>query len=163
MRVMLDSNIPDCLLKDDDTLKLVLSLCQRGDLTMCSTHIQHDQNSETPDLAKRAALLSLPIAYEQVNTAGAAWGVSKWDQADWGDETDDQIFAAVTSGQKVTEKQAADALIAATAARHCDALVTNDGRLASKARSADTGISVWQYPEFAEWVRCRSQRQGSKP
>src|SRR5258707_8968351 len=61
-------------------------LLKRGALFV--THIQHDEISATKRTERLESLLRVftSVDAERVPTAAAVWGVSKWDQASWGDE-----------------------------------------------------------------------------
>ncbi|MCC8961327.1 hypothetical protein H8A95_03090 [Bradyrhizobium sp. Pear76] len=148
MRLMLDSNVYDSLLADRDLLEQVKRAIHVGRLELLTTHVQQDELSRIVQPAKRDALQSLPITFVRVATSGAAWDVSKWDDAEWGDDSG-RIEKMVGGNSKHIE----DALISATADAKANVLVTNEKRLAGMVGRAGFGVEVWSVAQLAEWLR----------
>lgn len=80
LRVLLDSNAFDAIALDEEHLLAVENASSERRLEFLVTHVQIDEVSRTPDDQKRRRLLR--IAHEaNAPTAGAVWGLSKWDMA----------------------------------------------------------------------------------
>lgn len=148
MRVMLDSHIHDLIVGNPALREVVDTAQAAGKLTLVSTHVQHDELSRISDEQKRDAVLGIPV--ESQPTKGIVWGVSSWKGAHWGDKADGQIINHIMKGKLA---DAEDALIAATAAKTADVLVTNDGRLRKRIRSSGSPLRVWTSEEFASWLQ----------
>src|SRR6476659_2371827 len=117
MRVMLDSNVYDSLLDDAELLEQVGTAVYACRIQLLTTHIQIDEHDLVKWPAKREALLALPITFVKVATSGICFDVSKWDEAEWGDESG-RLEAMIGGNPKHIE----DALIVATADAKADVL-----------------------------------------
>jgi predicted nucleic acid-binding protein len=148
MRVMLDSNVYDSLLDDVELLEQVGAAIYAHRVQVLTTHIQLDEHDLVKWPAKREALLALPITFVKVATSGAFWSVPKWDEAEWGDESG--RMEGMVGGNKAHIE---DALIVATANAKADVLVTNETRLANRAKRAGFTIKVWTVDQFSSWLR----------
>lgn len=142
-RIAIDSNVVDVLADTAGLLDLSKRAHGAGELVFVVSHVIHDELAATPDQTRRAHLLA---AYEAlpkriVATHGAAWNVSRWGEAAWGDGSE----SGVSIGQIVTPSRGRvhDALIAITASGDADVLVTDDPRLAKAARRAGVRCDVW--------------------
>ncbi len=107
-------------------------LASRG--TLFVTHIQHDELLATKRTERLDALLRVfqSVEAERVPTAAAVWDVSKWGEAEWGDG-DGFYGAPLESLNKMNNSRknnAHDVLIALTAIKRGQVLVTTDGDLA---------------------------------
>ncbi len=153
MRIMLDSNVFDKLLADPDALQRVIWLEESGRSVLVSTHVQRDQLAATPQ-PKRSLLLGLGLEFEEVPTSGAVWGVSKWDEATWDDGVGDVKLSDVISDKG---NHIEDALIATTAAAHCEVLVTDEKkRLPNRIKTTGSKLIVWNFEEFVTWAKDQS-------
>jgi hypothetical protein len=123
---------------------------------LLTTHIQADQIAEIPDEAKRELLEG--VNAEQVNTASMAWDISRWGRADWTSDVDVELIKFITSGTRPSSaKHMKDALIALTALRKADVLVTEDKRLLNQLARvlAPNALKVWNFAEFAAWIKAQ--------
>ena len=130
-RVMLDSNALDPLLHTPRAFEAFDQAVKSGQLEILFTHITVDELAAIPDLEKRRTLLNLLIALGRlIPTSGAVLDISRLNfyrvMSD-----DDQTFEPLRSGNV---RHSRDALIAHTALNERCALVTNEKRLAARAR-----------------------------
>lgn len=151
-KFMLDSMIYDLVASEQELSDRIKAAVVKGTMTVLSTHIQEDQLAATPDLTKRNPLLSTlsKITPNHIPTAGAVWDMSKWGDCTWGNGSDSGIGleqVASPGGGHV-----ADALVATTAAREADVLVTEDKRLRNRLRGLGTGCEVWGFERFRAHV-----------
>jgi hypothetical protein len=137
-RFLLDSMIHDKLMDEPGALELATELVSRGSLTLLSTHIQNDEIARTPDAERAARLATVPT--ESVPTYGFVVGMSRIGMARIGHA--EPIDALRAGNLDHTE----DALVGATAQYEDATLVTEDRRLASRARKQ--GIAVMDWDEF---------------
>ncbi|MCP4620208.1 MAG: hypothetical protein GY844_27690 [Bradyrhizobium sp.] len=149
-RVMLDSNVHDLVVVDQAAKDAILKHIADGRLKLISTHVQRDELSLAPS-PMRDALLAIYELTEVVQTTGAVWDVSRWDQSTYGTDKVNASIVALTAGNS---KHAEDALIAATAAGEAEVLVTNEARLASKIQRAGFAVEVWHWSQFLTWLDC---------
>jgi hypothetical protein len=147
-RIMLDSNVHDLIVADQAAKAAILKRIADGRLRLISTHVQRDELSLAP-LPKRDALLAIYELGDSVQTTGAVWDVSRWDQSTYGS---DEVNASIEALMAGNPSHAEDALIAATAAGEADVLVTNETRLASKIQRAGFGVDVWPWDQFLTWL-----------
>lgn len=102
------------------------------------THIQRDELEKTKDPVKRAMLLtSLQQARaHSVATESAAWNISRWDEAKWGEEDGlfERMLEALGALNRNKHNNTQDILIAETALRNGYTLVTDDQDLAAVMR-----------------------------
>jgi rRNA-processing protein FCF1 len=136
-RVLLDSNALDPMLTQIGAYEVLHEAVGSAKLEVFYTHVTVDEIAATPDLSKRQWLLSLLVFLGQpIATSGFVVGFSRLDfgrvMAD-----DDVAFAPLTSGNA---KHSRDALIAHTAWHEGYALITNEKRLAARAR--EQGVEV---------------------
>ena len=146
-RIML-GNVHDLIVADQATKDAILKRITDGRLKLISTHVQRDELSLAPS-PKRDALLEIYELNDVVQTTGAVWDVSRWDQSTYGS---DEVNASIEAPMAGNPNHAEDALIAATAAGEADALVTNETRLASKIRRAGFSGDVWSWSRFVDWL-----------
>lgn len=147
-RVMLDSNVHDLIVANPATRDAINRRINDGRLRLIATHVQRDELSRAP-ADRRDALLCVYGQAISVNTKGAIWDVSNWDEANYGTDDENASIDAMMSGNP---KHAEDALIASTASGEADALVTNETRLASKIQRAGFSVKVWSWNEFVAWL-----------
>lgn len=136
-RVLLDSNALDPLLTQVGAYEALDQAVRSAKLEVLFTHVTIDEIAATPDLEKRQWLLNLLVFLGRpVLTGGAVWDVSRLDFCRWMAD-DDDTFEPLRSGNV---KHSRDALIAHTALREGCALITNEKRLAGRAR--EQGVEV---------------------
>ena len=148
MKLMLDTQIYDLIVDTPGMTERLNELSREGKVVVLSTHIQEDELAEIPDKRKRAAVAR--IVKEKVPTSGAIWDISRWDEGTWGDGSSGGM--SIDEVRSPSAGHGKDALIATTAARDADILVTNDTRLANRVRTLDAPFDVWSFDEFREYV-----------
>lgn len=136
-RVLLDSNALDPLLTQFGAYEALEEAVRSAKLEVFYTHITVDEIAATPDLEKREWLLNLLVFLGRpIATSGAVVDFPRLNfcrvMAD-----DDRTFEPLRSG---SIKHSRDALIAHTSLNEGCALVTNEKRLASRAR--EQGVEV---------------------
>ena len=147
---MLDSNVHDLVAANPVVKEAIIKHVRDSSMTLISTHVQHDELSRAP-ASKRDALLTIYGLTEVVQTTGAIWDVSRFDQSTYGtDETNASMDAHMAGNPRHAE----DALIASTASGTSDVLVTNETRLASKIKRAGFSVEVWSWDQFITWLGC---------
>jgi hypothetical protein len=113
-------------------------LRRRGELFV--THVQLDELRQTRRPERLEALLGVfqQIGPERVSTSVAVWNESKWDEAEFGTESANQLYQSLH--QKLDARNGGkpnnvkDALIGVTALVRALTLVTNDRDLAEVTR-----------------------------
>jgi predicted nucleic acid-binding protein len=109
-----------------------------GPLTIVETHLLRDQLSQTPNAARRILLFrvydALPMV--AVPTSEFVLDVSRFDDAEFGDESVD-LEGLATAGCGRMQ----DALLASTASRKADIIVTEDGDLRKKVEAGPSFVS----------------------
>lgn len=134
---VLDSNAIDPFLDDPAALSLAAAAVADGRLQILATHVTVDEVAKTPDPERRASLLQvLARLAQRVPTFGVILGVSRVGEA----MLNDDVAGLEALRSHNAKKHSKDALIAATAQFHGAALITNDRRLARRARNQ--GITV---------------------
>jgi hypothetical protein len=137
-RFLLDSMIHDKLVDEPDLLVLASRLVSEGMIEMLSTHVQADEIARTPGLERVRQLMTVPA--KKVPTSGIVFGVSRFGEARFAETEPYETL----QGGNVAHSE--DALIASTAQYEDATLVTDDRRLASRARKQ--GIAVVGWIEF---------------
>jgi predicted nucleic acid-binding protein len=148
MKVMLDSNIFDAIIKDASLIDHLNALSAGGRLTILTTHVQEDELAQIPDPVKREQISKIRRTY--VRTAGGVWGVSKYGMSTWGDGS--QSGCSIGEIDSTSHKHTADALIATTASADADVLVTNDDRLPKRMAETQARCKVWKFEEFRDHI-----------
>jgi rRNA-processing protein FCF1 len=136
-RVLLDSNALDPLLTQVGAYEVLDQAVKSAKLAIFFTHVTIDEVAATPDLGKRQWLLNLLVFLGQpIATRVMVLDYSRLDFcrliAD-----DDTAFEPLRSGNI---KHSCDALIAHTALHEGFTLITNEKRLAERAR--EQGVEV---------------------
>jgi len=155
LRLMFDSNGYDALADNPLGLANLRSLVHQSEVEVLATHVQEGEISAISDVSKREALLSICRTLDaQISTDGAVWNVSKWNvskwnEAKWGPESGDVSMEKIHS---VSSNQGEDALIAATASREVDVLVTDDKRLRNRIAAQGSTIGVWTFAELLRYM-----------
>jgi hypothetical protein len=155
LRAMLDTMVYDKIVASLELRQLIESAVAIGRLSIFSTHVQRDQISNIPDPHKREA--ALRISTLKVSTSGAAWNVSRWGDAEWGDESTSAFMREIDKG---IPKHVKDALIAVTASRKCDVLVTDDRRLVNRVQRAGSGIRILTTEDFQKLLSSMPRDRG---
>lgn len=142
-RVLLDSNALDPLLTQSGAFEVLDQAVSSAKLEILFTHITVDEIAATPDLEKRQWLLNLLVFLGRpILTSGAVADFSRLNfcrvMAD-----DDDTFEPLRSG---SIRHSRDALIAHTALNEGCALITNEKRLAARARQQ--GVEVLTTPKL---------------
>jgi rRNA-processing protein FCF1 len=129
--VLLDSNALDPLLVEFGAFEALDHAVRSAKLEILFTHITVDEIAATPDLKKRQWLLNLLVFLGRpILTSGA---IADFSRANFcrAMAGDDDTFEPLRSGNI---KHSRDALIAHTALNEGCALITNEKRLAARAR-----------------------------
>jgi hypothetical protein len=145
MRVLLDTMVFDNIAADDELKRCVLTLIERGEMAILSTHVQQQQLAAIKDDAKRAAIATIPR--EVIATGGAMWDHSAWDAALW---TNAEAAARIDEVFRGNPNDIPDALIASTLS-YADRLVTSDRRLRNRL-AKNSPDKVWTFDEFRKFV-----------
>ena len=136
-RILLDSNALDPLLTQSGAYEALDQAVSSAKLEVLFTHITVDEIAATPDLEKRQWLLNLLVFLGRpILTSGAVFDFSRFDFCRWMAD-DDDTFEPLRSENI---KHSRDALIAHTALNEGCALITNEKRLAARARQQ--GVEV---------------------
>ena len=121
-------------------------------MNVIATHVQFDELSATPDLSRRAKLLRIyQFLVKEVPTSGAVWGVSKWGQAKYGtDQQNDDLKLLKSNNDKNIE----DALISITAVENAEIFVTAEttGGLKKRIERSSLNITVWNWTDLRSWL-----------
>ncbi len=90
---MLDTEMFSWIQDDPEALAAFVSPGRR--LLVLITHVQRDQVSAATDegVSERVAMLDFTT---EVETTGAGWDVSRWDEALFGTDADNAVIASVT-------------------------------------------------------------------
>jgi predicted nucleic acid-binding protein len=143
---MIDTMIFDHLLANPDDRSVVTAAIADGRLQLKTTHVQEDQLAAIPDEAKRSAAAEIPR--EVVASSVFVVGVSRVGMARVGPGDD---YEAIRRAEKDVE----DAIIAASAVSEAHVLVTEDKRLAKRARGR-LKVQIWTANDLTSWARDES-------
>lgn len=136
-RVLLDSNALDPLMTLPRAYETLRAAVDSGDLEIVFTHVTVDEMAAIPDLEKRQRLLVFLIDLgDMIHTAGMCLDFSRLNFCRWM-ANGDIAFEMLRSSNIAHSR---DALIAHTALVEECALVTNEKRLAARAR--DLGVEI---------------------
>jgi hypothetical protein len=147
LRVMLDSNIFDEIIKTPGLAGQLRSLTASGRLDIVVTHVQEDELAGIQDIEKRRAIQQMPRRL--IPTAVSVLDVSRLGQARLGEGHEGGLEYDTLHGEN--PKRVRDAVIALTAAAETedvDAFVTVDDRLARRVRAKPKALKVWNFTEF---------------
>ena len=145
---MLDTQIYDLVITTPNFIERLNRLSEEGKITILCTHIQNDELSKIPDANKYAEIAK--IKRTQVTTAGAVYGFSKYDASTYGNGSLGGI--SIDQIRSTSKGHTKDALIATTAARDADVLVTEDDRLSKKFVLNSTSCELWSFEKFKTFV-----------
>ena len=148
MKFMLDTQIYDLIIAVPGLVDRINRLTAEGKITILCTHIQNDELADTPDEHKRAEVSR--INRLQVTTAGAVYGISKSGGATSGDGSSSGI--SLDQIRSLSKRHTKDALVATTAGRDADVLVTEDKRLANRVSATSVSCEVWSFEQFKTYV-----------
>ena len=147
-KIMLDTQIYDCIVSEPGLAERLNLLSKAGKLEILTTHIQQDEIAAITDEPKRTT--AQQIMARCVPTSGAIWGVSKWDMCTWGDGSAGGF--GIDEVRSPSKGHTADALIATTAAKDADVLVTEDGRLTKRLKTLNSQCKIWGYTRFRAYI-----------
>ena len=151
LRVMLDSNIFDEIIKTPGLAGQLRSLTASGRLDIVVTHVQEDELAGIQDIEKRRAIRQVPRRL--IPTAVFVLDVSRLGQARLGEGDEGGLEYDTLHGEN--PKRVRDAVIALTAAAEAEgveAFVTVDDRLARRVRAKAKTLKVWNFAEFRSRV-----------
>jgi rRNA-processing protein FCF1 len=142
-RVLLDSNALDPLLTQFGAYETLEQAVGSASLEILFTHITVDEIAATPDLDRRQWLLNLLVFLgKPIVTSGAVIDFSRANFCSVMPDNDG-TFEPLRSGNV---RHSRDALIAHTAMNEGCALITNERRLAARAR--EQGVEVLRTAEL---------------
>ena len=147
-KFMLDTQIYDLIIAVPGLVNHINRLTAEGTIAILCTHIQNDEFADIPDEHKRAEVSR--INRQQVTTAGAVYGISKYGGATYGDGSSSGI--ALDQVRSPSKRHTKDALIATTAARDANVLVTQDKRLANRVKATSASCEVWSFEQFKSYI-----------
>lgn len=148
MKFMLDTQIYDLIMTIPDMVRRLNHLSEKGKVTILYTHIQEDELARIPDDQKRNKIAQ--IVKKKVTTSGAIWRVSKYRQATYRDGSSSGV--GINDIRSPSKKHTDDALIASTAARDADVLVTRDKRLTNRMKNLSTRCQIWGFDQFKSYI-----------
>lgn len=145
---MLDTQIYDLIIATPNLAEYINYFSNKNKIEILCTHIQNDELSSIPDPDKFYKV-SL-IKRRRVTTAGALYRISKYGAATYGNGSS----SGIPIGQIRSEEgnHGKDALIATTAARDADVLVTNDARLSRRLGKLAPRCEVWSFERFEDFL-----------
>jgi len=147
-KFMLDTQIYDLIIAIPDFVDRINRLIAEGMVVILCTHIQSDELAIIPDEHKRAE--ASRVNRQQVSTAGAVYNISKYGCATYGDGSSSGI--TLDQIRSASKGHAKDALIATTAVRDADVLVTQDRRLANRVSATSVSCEVWSFEQFKSYI-----------
>lgn len=140
---MVDSNAIDPIADTPGAYEAVRAAIDDNRLELLYTHVNIDELAAISDLDRRAWLLLLLADLGRLVPTGAtAVGYSRLNFCRVLDEPDAEVMEAMRSG---SIKHTRDALIAATARYEESSLVTNEHRLAARARAQGIEVLTTQH------------------
>lgn len=132
------------LIVSNSLIKPINEMITEKKIEVLCTHIQNDELQDIPDEKKRA--LVSQIIRKQVPTVGGVYGVSKYGCGTYGDGSVNGI--SIDQMRSSAKKHTKDALIATTAAKYADVLVTEDKRFTNRFREICSSCEVWSFDQF---------------
>ena len=151
MKIMLDTQIYDLIVDTPGITERLNQFSREGKVLVLCTHIQEDELASIADKRKRAAVAG--IIKEKVTTSGAVYGVSQYGQATYGEGSSGGV--SIDDIRSPSRKHTKDALIATTAARDADVLVTEDKRLANRMQTLSSSCEIWRFGQLKEYLFIR--------
>lgn len=147
-KFMLDTQIYDLIIAVPGFIEQINRLTSNGEVEILCTHIQNDELFNIQDAHKRAEVAR--IKRRQVTTAGAVYGISKYGMATYGNGSSSGI--SLNQIRSSSKQHTKDALIATTASRDADVLVTEDKRFFKKFNLISTSCNVWSFDKFKAYI-----------
>ncbi len=120
-------------------------------IVLC-TQVQQDELACISDKRKRDAVAK--IITKKVPTSGGVWDVSKFNQFRWGDGSSGGV--SVDDIRSPSKGHTKDALIATTAARDADVLVTDKKRLTNRMEILKPPCKIWGFDQFKKYIVAHS-------
>lgn len=151
-RFSLDSNVFDRIVESDESLARVQRFVAAGMIEIVVTHVQEDELAQISDETKRARIAQVPRSC--VPTSHFVLDFSRLGMARLGESP---ALDILRDGNWT--KYTKDGLIAATAELEGITLVTEERRLANRARE-DLGMDVWDWARLDAHLRSLDQPSG---
>ena len=148
MKFMFDSMIYDKIIATPQMVERLNQFSREGKVVALCTHIQEDELGNIPDKEKREAVTK--IMTTKVPTSGGVYGVSKWGQFRWGNGSSGGV--SVDDIRSPSKGHTKDALIATTAARDADVLVTDEKRLTNRMKDLKPPCKIWGFDQFKKYI-----------
>jgi hypothetical protein len=145
---MFDSMVYDKIAATPQMVECLNHLSKEGVIVVLCTHIQEDELAKIPDEQKRDAITK--IITKKVTTSGGVLDVSKWNQFTWGNGGSGGV--RVDDVRSPSKKHTNDALIATTAAKDADVLVTDERRLSNRMKAIKAPCEIWGFDKFKEYI-----------
>jgi hypothetical protein len=139
--------IYDRIIGNPGLVERINVLSNEGEIEILSTHIQDGQLSRIPDSQKRTKISK--INRRGVVTDGFILDLSLLDEAAFCDGEGVSLRDIQSDSNRHTE----DALIATTASRDADVLVTEDRRLFNRFEASTTDCEVWLFDKFLRFIQ----------
>lgn len=149
---MLDTQIYDLIAEAPGMATCINDLSGRSSVLILSTHIQEDQLSSIPNKEKKTIIKS--ITRQVLPTSGAIAGLSRYDKSTFGDGSSGGF--GVDEFRSPHKKHSEDALIATTAAKYANVLVTEDRRFKNRMKSLTSVCEVWDFNQFRQYIGSQS-------
>lgn len=152
MKFMLDTNIFDAIIAEPGMVDRLNKLSEAGKVILLTTHIQEDELAAIPDPPKRAEIAK--IVRRCTTTDGAVFGVSRYGMATFGGQG--ESGCSINDVRTVSGGHTNDALIATSASRDADVLVTNEDRLPKRLTATSAKCKVWDFAQFKAHINSLS-------
>ena len=147
LRVMLDTNIFDRIIKIPGLVEHLQSLTANDRLDIVVTHVQEDELAGIQEAEKRRAIQQVPR--RSVPTAVFVLDVSRLGQARLGEGHEGGLeYDTLHSENPKRVRDAVIALTAAAVAEEVEAFVTEDHGLARGVRAKAKTLKVWNFTDF---------------
>lgn len=146
MKIVLDSMIFDLIVATDGLSNRIARSVEKGQIKILTTHVQEDQLTAMPGLQKLSKIAEVPR--EMIPTSVFFLDLSRLGMARLGDR-DDRSIDQIRRGNI---EHTPDALIADTAQKYADVLVTEDATLAKRVRAEGFSVKVWSFKKLIEFV-----------
>ena len=148
MRIMLDTQIYDLIIGTSGMVERLSQFWKEGKVVVLSTHIQEDQLASIPNKKKRTEIQR--IVRQELPTSGSVIGVSRLGKARLGNGSMGGF--GIDDFRTKSRKHTKDALIATTAARDADILVTEDRRFVNRMQALHSTCKVWRFNQLEEFL-----------
>lgn len=148
MKFMLDPMVYDKIVATPQMVDRLNQLSKEGRVVVLCTHVQHDELACIPDKQKRDAVAK--IITKKVPTSGFVYGISKWNGGSWGDGSSGGV--SIDDIRSPSKGHTKDALIATTAARDADVLVTDENHLTNRMKVLKPHCKIWGFNQFKKYI-----------